>query len=231
MKRVCLLTGGSSGIGKATAALLTQNGFTVYELSRNGADADGIRHITADVTNPDQVRAAVAEVLADQGQIDLLVNNAGFGISGAVEFTDPADAYAQLNVNFFGALHCIQAVLPTMRAQKSGHIVNISSVAAPIAIPFQAFYSATKSATNSLTLATSADGKASAAIQTALDVNGRVIGTKTVNNGVTGSFVVSADVFGVETPGNPADRLEFRGTTGLKIYKNNVLRIHLGFKP
>ena len=153
MKRVCILTGGSSGIGKATAELLAKNGYTVYELSRGGADQAGIRHITADVTEPAQVQAAVSQVLSEQGQIDLLVNNAGFGISGAVEFTHPTDAYAQLNVNFFGSLHCIQAVLPTMRAQKSGHIVNISSVAAPIAIPFQAFYSATKSATNSLTLA------------------------------------------------------------------------------
>ena len=153
MKRVCVLTGGSGGIGKATARLLVQNGFTVYELSRTGADADGIRHITADVTEPEQVKAAVAQVIAEEGQLDLLVNNAGFGISGAIEFTDPKDAFAQLNVNFFGTLHCIQAVLPIMRAQKSGHIVNISSVAAPIAIPFQAFYSATKAATNSLTLA------------------------------------------------------------------------------
>ena len=153
MKRVCVLTGGSSGIGKATALLLAKQGFTVYELSRNGVDTDGIRHITADVTEPDQVKAAIAKVLEAEGQIDLLVNNAGFGISGAVEYTDPKEAFSQLNVNFFGTLHCIQAVLPAMRAQKSGHIVNISSVAAPIAIPFQAFYSATKSATNSLTLA------------------------------------------------------------------------------
>ena len=153
MKRVCVLTGGSSGIGRATANLLAQNGFTVYELSRNGADAGEIRHITADVTQPEQVRFAIATIFEQEAQIDLLVNNAGFGISGAVEFTDPKEAFDQLNVNFFGALHCIQAVLPHMRAQKSGHIVNISSVAAPIAIPFQAFYSATKSATNSLTLA------------------------------------------------------------------------------
>ena len=153
MKRVCVLTGGSSGIGKSAARLLKEDGFTVYELSRNGADADGIRHITADVTQREQVTSAIAAVLEAEGQIDLLVNNAGFGISGAVEFTDPKDAFDQLNVNFFGALHCIQAVLPTMRKQKSGHIVNISSVAAPIAIPFQAFYSATKAATNSLTLA------------------------------------------------------------------------------
>ena len=153
MKRVCVLTGGSGGIGKATAQLLAKNGFIVYELSRSGADEHEIRHITADVTEADQVKAAVAQVIQAEGQIDLLVNNAGFGISGAVEYTDPKDAFSQLNVNFFGALHGIQAVLPQMRAQKSGHIVNISSVAAPIAIPFQAFYSATKAATNSLTLA------------------------------------------------------------------------------
>lgn len=153
MKRVCILTGGSSGIGKATAELLSRNGYTVYELSRGGTDRADIRHITADVTDAAQVRAAVMQVLGEQGQIDLLVNNAGFGISGAVEFTDPADAHAQLDVNFFGALNCIQAVLPAMRAAGCGHIVNVSSVAAPIAIPFQSFYSATKAAVNSLTLA------------------------------------------------------------------------------
>ena len=153
MKRVCLLTGGSSGIGKATAERLAKDGFTVFELSRRGADAEGIRHITVDVTDPSQVREAVRRVLEVEGRIDLLVNNAGFGISGAVEFTDPKDAFAQLDVNFFGALHCVQAVLPAMRAQKAGHIVFVSSVAAPIAIPFQAFYSATKAAINSLVLA------------------------------------------------------------------------------
>ncbi len=153
MKRVCILTGGSSGIGKATADLLAQNGYTVYEFSRGGSNRDDIRHITADVTNAEQVRTAVLQVLDEQGQVDLLVNNAGFGISGAVEFTDPADAHAQLDVNFFGALNCIQAVLPAMRAAGCGRIVNVSSVAAPIAIPFQSFYSATKAAVNSLTLA------------------------------------------------------------------------------
>ena len=153
MKPVCVVTGGSSGIGKATANLLANSGYTVYEFSRRGADAPGVRHITADVTDPAQVKAAFAEIVAAEGRLDLLVSNAGFGISGAVEFTDVADARAQMEVNFFGALHCVQAALPVMRAAGQGRIVLVSSVAAPIAIPFQSFYSATKAAVNSLTLA------------------------------------------------------------------------------
>ena len=153
MSKVALVTGGSSGIGKATAALLAKNGYRVYELSRTGGDGPDIHHVTGDVTDPDSVKAAVSSVLEQEDHIDLLVNNAGFGISGPVEFTDPADAHAQLEVNFFGALNCVQAVLPGMRARRSGRIVNVSSVAAPIAIPYQAFYSAAKAAVNSLTLA------------------------------------------------------------------------------
>ena len=152
MSRVCILTGGSSGIGRAAATLLSQEGYTVYELSRSGADFGAVRHITADVTDPEQVRSAIERVAADEGTIDLLVNNAGFGISGAAEFTDPAEAHAQLDVCFFGALHCIQAALPYLR-RCGGRIVNVSSVAGAIAIPFQAFYSASKAAINSLTLA------------------------------------------------------------------------------
>ncbi len=153
MKRVCMLTGGSSGIGRAAAELLCGNGCIVYELSRKGTDFGNIRHITADITDPGQVRAAVERILLEEGQIDILVNNAGFGISGAAEFTGLSEAHAQLEVNFFGALNCIQSVLPSMREAKSGHIINVSSVAAPIAIPFQSFYSAAKAAVNSLTLA------------------------------------------------------------------------------
>jgi len=153
VKRVCILTGGSSGIGRAAAHLLSENGYTVYELSRSGSDSGAVRHVTADVTDPVRVREAIERIAADEGQVDLLVNNAGFGISGAAEFTELADAHAQLDVNFFGALHCIQAVLPYMRRAGSGRIVNLSSVAAPVAIPFQSFYSATKAAVSSFTLA------------------------------------------------------------------------------
>ena len=153
MKMVAIVTGGSSGIGKATATALSRAGYCVYEFSRSGQSDEHVRHVTADVTDRSSVTAGVEAVLMEQGRIDVLVNNAGFGISGAVEYTDPSDAHAQLEVNLFGALNCIQAVLPTMRAQGSGYIVNISSVAAPIAIPFQGFYSAAKAAINSMTLA------------------------------------------------------------------------------
>lgn len=153
MKKTAIVTGGSSGIGKAAALMLCENGYTVYELSRRGENYSSIFHITADVTNPASIAAAAAKVIEKEGRIDLLVNNAGFGISGPVEFTDPADAHAQLEVNFYGAFNCIQAVLPQMRAQAGGRIINLSSVAAPIAIPYQSFYSAAKAAINSLTLA------------------------------------------------------------------------------
>lgn len=152
MNRVCILTGGSNGIGKVTSELLAQNGYTVYELSRTGADFGAVHHLTVDVNDPAQVRAAVERVATDEGRIDLLVNNAGFGISGAAEFTDLAEAHAQLDVYFFGALHCIQAALPYLRRSR-GRIVNVSSVAALVSIPFQSFYSAAKAAVNALTLA------------------------------------------------------------------------------
>lgn len=153
MSRVVIVTGGSSGIGRAIARRFADNGDTVYELSRSGESAAGVTHLSADIKNADEIAAAVQTVLREQGRIDILVNNAGYGISGPVESTSPADAQALFDVNVFGALRCIQAVLPTLRAQKSGRIINISSVAAPIAIPFQAFYSMGKAAVNAMTLA------------------------------------------------------------------------------
>ncbi|MBQ7647089.1 MAG: SDR family oxidoreductase [Clostridia bacterium] len=152
-KKVCIVTGGSSGIGKCTVLSLLGKGCTVYEFSRRDPGSGNIgQHIYCDVTDEETVRNAVSSVLQKEGRIDILVNCAGYGISGAIEFTDLDDAKRQFDVNFFGMVNVCKAVLPVMRRQSSGRIVNISSVAAPVSIPFQAFYSASKAAINSYTL-------------------------------------------------------------------------------
>lgn len=153
MGKVVVITGGSSGIGRAAAGLFAEKGCTVYELSRSGRDEGKIRHLTADVSKQDEVESAMRAVFDAEGRIDLLVNNAGMGISGAVEFTDSADARRIMDVNFFGAFFSAKAALPYLRYSQNPQIINISSVAAPFAIPFQAFYSASKAAINALTLA------------------------------------------------------------------------------
>ena len=133
-KKVALVTGGTSGIGLETAIRLKKKGYTVYEMSRRAEGAKGLCHLRADVTDEAQVRTAVEEVLQQEGHIDVLVNNAGFGISGAIEFTEVEEAKKQFDVNFFGVVNVTKAVLPAMRERGRGHIVNMSSVASPIAI-------------------------------------------------------------------------------------------------
>lgn len=152
MKTV-VITGGSSGIGKATAELFAEKGWRVFEWSRSGQSTDTITHIPCDVTKPEETKAAVKQVLAQVDQIDVFISNAGYGISGAVEFTTPEDAHRQMEVNFFGALNSVQAVLPHMRERKAGRIIFTSSVAAILSIPYQSFYSASKAAINALALA------------------------------------------------------------------------------
>jgi len=148
MKQVAIITGGSSGIGMATAEALAARGARVYELSRRPVSREPVIHITADVTDATQLKSAVEQVMDREGRIDILVNNAGWGISGAVEFTRPEDARRLFEVDFFGMVELDRLVIPVMRRQGAGRIVNISSVAAPVAIPFQAYYSAAKAAVN-----------------------------------------------------------------------------------
>ena len=142
--KVAVVTGGTSGIGRATALALKDAGCTVYELSRRAQGVEGLHHISADVTKEESVRAAVEQIMAREGRIDILVNNAGFGISGAVEFTSTEDAKSLFDVNFFGMVNMNRQVVP---------IMNLSSVAAPVPIPFQTYYSATKAAVNAYTMA------------------------------------------------------------------------------
>lgn len=153
MAKVAIVTGGSSGIGLQTAKHLQQSGCRVYEFSRREAADSPFVHISVDVTDEAGVRAAVDRVLKEEGRVDILVNCAGFGISGAVEFTELADAKRQIDVNFFGMVNCSKAVMTAMREAGGGRIVNISSVAGPVPIPFQTFYSASKAAINSYTCA------------------------------------------------------------------------------
>ena len=153
MSKVCVITGGTSGIGKCTAQAMLEKGYTVYELSRRAQGIEGLHHIVADVTDEQTLAAAINEILQREDHIDVVINNAGFGISGAVEFTKTEDAQHQLDVNFFGMVRMNRQVLPIMRKQGYGRIVNLSSVAGAIAIPFQTYYSASKAAITSYTMA------------------------------------------------------------------------------
>ena len=150
---VAVVTGGSSGIGLETALALKARGCRVYEFSRHGKDTPGVAHVDCDVSDETKVQDAVHAVREEAGRIDILVNNAGFGISGAAEFTDNAQAKKLLDVNLFGMVNCCKAVIPILREQGGGRIVNLSSVAAPCAIPFQAWYSVSKSAVSTYSAA------------------------------------------------------------------------------
>lgn len=149
--KIAVVTGGSSGIGKCTAAALRDAGCKVYAFSRRACPVNGVEHLSVDVTDEASVRYAIDKVFAENRRIDLVINCAGNGISGAVEFTLLEDAKAQFEVNFFGMVNMNKAVLPIMRGQGHGRIINISSVAAVAHIPFQTYYSASKAAIESYT--------------------------------------------------------------------------------
>ena len=144
-EKVILVTGASSGIGRACALALAQQGHRVYGTSRNPRHTESdFTMLTMDVTDAASVQAAVQALLDRAGRIDVVINNAGIGYGGAVEDTSIEEAQAILDTNFFGALRMCHAVLPTMRAQGSGTLINISSIGGTIALPFQGFYSASK---------------------------------------------------------------------------------------
>ena len=151
-QRVILVTGCSSGIGRAAAVALAERGHRVFASARNRNDLAEIEHgeglatLALDVTDPATIAAAVETVLSRAGRIDVLVNNAGYGQYGAVEEVTADEWRAQFEVNLFGAIAVTQAVLPAMRKQRRGTIVNVSSVAGKVAIPFAAPYCASKHA-------------------------------------------------------------------------------------
>lgn len=146
---IALVTGASSGIGKATAERLAAAGYTVYGTSRRGAQPgqQSFEMLALDVTSDASVAAAVKALIGKEGRIDLLVNNAGFGVApGAAEESSIEQARAIFETNFFGLVRMTRAVVPHMRAQGSGHIINISSVLGFLPMPYGALYAATKHA-------------------------------------------------------------------------------------
>lgn len=153
MGKIAIVTGAGSGIGLSASKALARDGWTVYDFSRTDRAAPGVRHIACDISDEAQVCTAVACVVAEQGRIDLLLNNAGFGISGAVEFTRAEEAERLMRVNLLGADNVTRAVIGKMRAQRSGRILFTSSIAGILPIPFQAWYSVTKAAINAYALA------------------------------------------------------------------------------
>lgn len=151
MKKVALITGASSGMGKSTAQILHNQGHTVYGAARrtegmNDLKAKGMNVISLDLLDDESMVKAVSTILHNEGRIDVLINNAGYGLYGAVEDVPLEEARRQFEVNLFGMARLTQLVLPGMREQKSGRIVNISSMGGKIYTPLGAWYHATKHA-------------------------------------------------------------------------------------
>ena len=151
MGKTILITGASSGIGKATAKALIEKGYIVYVAARrlekmNDLKKLGCIPVKMDITNEEDIQAVVNQITTEHGGVDILVNNAGFGMYGAMEDTTIEDARYQFEVNLFGLARLTQLLLPKMREQKSGKIINISSIGGKIYTPLGSWYYATKHA-------------------------------------------------------------------------------------
>lgn len=151
---VVLVTGASSGIGKETASLLASNGFRVFGTSRNPDPNLRLPYpmLSLDVRSDASVHAAIQHILEQAGRIDVLINNAGYELGGAIEEITLEEAKLQFETNFFGVARVIKAVLPAMRERGSGHIINMSSVVGwLVPIPFLGYYAASKMAVEAYT--------------------------------------------------------------------------------
>lgn len=144
--KIVVITGASFGIGNDLAKHLNDKQMKVYGLSRSGFDLPNVTSIKCDITNEEQVNETIDKIISIEGKIDYLINNAGMGISGSIESTELADVKMMFDVNFNGTFLTTKAVLPFMREQKYGKILNVGSVASEFAIPFQSFYSSSKAA-------------------------------------------------------------------------------------
>ena len=142
---VILVTGISSGFGLETARLLARQGHVVYGTVRRDVEQiEGVHYLNLDVRDQDAAQTAVNQIIEKEGRIDVLVNNAGMGIGGPIEFASEEEVRLQMDSNFMGLVHCVKAVLPFMRKQGGGRIIALSSIGGVMGLPFQGFYSASK---------------------------------------------------------------------------------------
>ena len=198
-QKVAIVTGASSGIGRETALLLADNGYFVYAVARrenllNEIKCDNISPIALDVTDEAAVKASVEQVLVERGQIDLLVNNAGYAQLGAVECVSVEAIKKQFDVNLFGYVRYIQAVLPSMRARQSGRIINVASVVGKVSMPLFGWYAGTKHAIEAMSDALREE------------VRGFNVGVSVIEPGVidTAFLPLQAKLLKEETPHDPA---------------------------
>ncbi len=153
MNKVVLITGGSSGIGKSIGEFLHHKGFVVYGTSRNPERVFNsvFPLVSLDVRNVGSIQAAVAKIIASSGRLDIVINNAGVGITGPLEEIPTEEIRNNFETNFFGPIEVMKAVLPQMRSQKTGLIINITSIAGYMGLPYRSVYSASKGALELIT--------------------------------------------------------------------------------
>lgn len=152
--KVVLITGGSSGIGKSIGLYLKTKGLIVYGTSRklnNKLNFTSFELLEMEVTDVNSIQNAVSKIIAKEGRLDVLINNAGIGITGPLEETPHEEILKAFDTNFNGPLHMIKAVLPQMRKQQNGLIINITSIAGYMGLPYRGIYSATKGAISLIT--------------------------------------------------------------------------------
>ncbi|MGX9985337.1 SDR family oxidoreductase [Soonwooa purpurea] len=151
MKNTIVITGSSTGIGWALAEYFGKQGHRVFGLSRKLTESPYFECIPTDVTDNDAVKSAVAKILEVENKIDVLINNAGMGMVGAVEDSNQEEILKLFNLNLVGSVQMMSAIMPSMRHQKSGQIINISSIGSEMGLPFRGFYSASKAALDKVT--------------------------------------------------------------------------------
>lgn len=159
--KVVLITGASSGIGKAIGEYLSENGYIVYGTSRNPSQYPNSKFelLELDVRNTTTISSAITYIIQKSNRLDIVINNAGVGITGALEEIPTLEIRNNFDVNFFGPIEVIKAVLPQLRLQKSGLIINITSIAAHMGLPYRSIYSSSKGALHLLTEAISMEVK------------------------------------------------------------------------